>query len=264
MSDELDQLDAGALRREVAALRDALRKAEAQKNEALVRLASGFSHDINNYLTPVLAYAGMLREDLPAGHIAREYADEIQLAAEKSQQFIKLMQDVRAKGQYSSAAVLNQCVAEALAEIRPLVPTDVQLVERLAPDVKDVQGDATALRRILRELLTNSFTAMPAGGEVEVSTRMMHVAADTPVDGDLLPAGDYAVLSVRDQGGGMLPEVQARMYEPYYSTRERNHGRGLGLSLAYGLARKCSGHMRCETALGAGTTFEIFLHPLVR
>lgn len=262
MPDESGQQDADELRREIARLREALKKAEVQKNEALVRLASGFSHDINNYLTPVLAYAGMLREDLPAGHVAREYADEIQLAAEKTQQVIKLMQDVRAKGQYSSAVVLNQAVSEALRDARPLIPPDVQLVEKYSDGIRDVQGDGAALKRILRELINNSLTAMPVGGDLVVETRLVDVATPTPVDGDMLKPGRYAVLSVRDQGVGMNDEVQARMYEPYYTSRERNQAKGLGLSIVYGLTRKCSGFIRCTSQYGAGTTFEIFLLPI--
>ena len=247
------------LEREVHDLRERLRLADAQKTEALTRLAGGFSHDINNFLTPMLAYSGMIKDEVPQGHLAAEYALEIFEAAEKTQQFIKLMQDIRAKGQLGGVFSPNETAQLAIADVKPRLNGAIQVIENLAPDLPQAVGDVAAVRRVLRELLENSINAMPVGGDLIVTTTTAKLETETPMDGLIAPAGDYVTITVCDQGTGMSEDTLARMYEPYFTTKPRGQAKGLGLSIAHGLVVKCGGYIRCESAFGSGTTFEIFL-----
>lgn len=249
---------------EIARLREALQKAESHKREALMRLAAGFSHDVNNFLTPVLAYSTMIKEDLPPGHLAVEFADEIIQAADKAQQLIKLMQDVRAKGHLSGVMAVNDTVSSAIGEFRPQLAANIDLALQFDPAIGDAQGDGVAMRRALREIFDNAANSMPVGGSLTVSTRIADLAKLTPMDGDVAPPGRYYVVSVRDQGTGMSEDVRSSMYEPYFTTRPHGQAKGLGLSIARGLVRKCDGFLNCISAIGAGTTFEIYLSPLAR
>lgn len=246
---------------ELARARRLLQQAEAQKREALTRLAAGICHDVNNFLTPVLAYATMIKEDLPPGHPAIEFADEIIQAAEKSQEFMKLMQDIRAKGHISGGFDLNAAAASVVAGFQAGLPAGIQMSFHPDPAAAAASGDTGAIGRALRELLDNAVVAMPVGGTITVATACVQLDGETPMDNATAPAGRYLVLSVRDEGTGMTGDVRARMYDPYFSSKPNGQAKGLGLSLAAGLINKCNGFIRSTTALGAGTTFEIFLRP---
>ncbi len=262
MSAENDAQHIRTLEQELLRLRERLNYADAQKREALVGFAAGFSHDINNFLTPVLAYASMIKDDMPAGHPSMEYVQEIILAAEKIQQYIKLMQDIRAKGHFAGTIPLNETVAAALGEFRPQLPANIHLSAQHDPSAGAVMGDSAALARVVRTVLDNAVHAMPVGGDLTVAT--CHVRLDSPatMDGTSAPPGDYGVVSIRDQGTGMNEEVRARMYDPYFTANATGHAKGLGLAVAYGIIQKCGGHIRCTSALGAGTQIEIFLHSI--
>ena len=262
MSAGNDAQNVRTLEQELRRLGGQVRDADAQKREALVRFAAGFSHDINNFLTPVLAYSSMIKDDLPPGHPAIEYVQEIILAAEKMKQFIKLMQEFRAKGRYGGVIALNKTIMTAIEEFRPRVPANIHLSVQTDPALGDVQGDAAALTRAVCEFLDNAVHAMPVGGDLAVATRGIELNSEVSMDGTAAPPGAYAVVSIRDQGTGMNDDVRTRMYDPYFTGRTPGHSKGLGLSVAYGLIQKCDGHLRCTSALGAGTQIEILLHVL--
>jgi len=249
------------LESEIRMLKRLLRDADARKQEALVRLAAGICHDMNNFLTPVLAYSSMIKEDLPKGHPSAEFVDEIIQATEKSQTFMKMMQDVRGKGQFGGGFDMNAAVEAALNEIKPELPNTVQLTVELDTRAGEVTGERSVIARALRELVDNAVKAMPVGGTIAVATQLTQFEAETPMDGGMAPAGRYVALSVRDQGTGMSDDVRARLYEPYFSGRPPGHGKGLGLAVTKGLIAKCNGFIRCTTAIGAGTAFDIFLRP---
>lgn len=247
------------LEEENARLRIELREARQRKTEALFRLASGISHDINNHLTPVIAYTSMMREELPIAHPLQDYVQEIQGSAENTQKLLRLMQDVRAKGDFAGAVEANHSIAEAVAEFQGELPSGITLNMALDPATGVVRGDNLALRRALRVFFSNAVMAMPSGGSICVESSRRTIAGAEEADGAEIPPGDYAVVTVRDEGTGMDDHTRARLYEPYFTTRSDGESRGLGLALAYGLIRKCGGFLRCSSALGAGTTFEIFL-----
>ena len=175
------------------------------------------------------------------------------------QQLIKTMQEIRARGQFVGVADLNETIASAIAEFRAQLPSGIRLTTELNFSAGHVRGDTAGLRRIVRELLENAVNAMPAGGDLTVATGPVELKSETPMDGGTAPAENYAVITIRDQGTGMNETVRAHIYEPYFTVRPQGHAKGLGLAITAGLVRKCGGFIRCTTAFGQGTAFEIFL-----
>jgi signal transduction histidine kinase len=247
------------LEEENARLRGELREARQRKTEALFRLASGISHDINNHLTPVIAYSSMMREELSPSHPLQDYVQEIQSSAENTQKLLRLMQDIRAKGDFAGAVDVNHVIAEAVAESRNGLPPGIAIDMTLDPAAGVVRGDSLALRRVLLGFFKNAVMAMPGGGQIRVDSVARAITGAEEADGAEVPPGEYAIVTVCDQGSGMDERTRSRLYEPYFSTRADGESRGLGLALAYGLIRKCGGFLRCTSTLGAGTSFEIFL-----
>jgi two-component system, cell cycle sensor histidine kinase and response regulator CckA len=237
---------------EIARLREQLRNAQADKREAVMRFAAGFSHDMNNLLTPIMAYGFMIKEDLPPGDEAVEYIQEILDAADKTQLLIRTMQDVRAKGVVAGVMSVNDAVNTAVADFRGGLPPNITLTCTLDSGVTETRGEPTAMRRVLFELLKNAVTAMPSGGTISVST---HIEA-LPQD---LTLGDE--ITVRDMGIGLDAETQRHIYEPYFTHWPTGHAKGLGLAIAAGLVRKTGGYIRCTSAPAAGATFDVLLRP---
>lgn len=243
---------------EIERLRAELKRVREEKREAVMRFAAGFSHDMNNLLTPIMAYGSMIKEDLPPGHEAVEFIQEILDAAEKTQLLIRTMQDVRAKGIVTGATPVNEAAATAVAEFRKNLPAGVTLEFAPSASVTDTRGEPIALRRIVTELLKNAVTAMPQGGAISVTTRRETLAAETEISGDFMPAGNYFVIAVRDTGIGVPAEVLPHIFDPYYTKWPTGQAKGLGLAIAAGLARKFGGVIRCTSAPGA-TAFDVFL-----
>ena len=257
--DSTDQQRIAELEKEVSSLRGMVDAVSAVRRDSLMRFAAGFSHDVNNLLTPVIAYAMMIKEDAPPGHPVVEYAQEILDAGEKAQQLIKLIQDIRAKGTLSGSVDLNETVAAAAADLRSHLPSNIALTTRFDPAISSVRGEGQALSRAMKEIFDNAVLAMPAGGDIEVSTHIESLDEPATMEGDTVPAGRYGVISICDQGAGISADQLPKIFDPYFTGRPQGNSKGLGLAIAHGLVRKCGGGIRCTSSLGAGAKFEIFL-----
>lgn len=242
---------------DVAQLRARLRELEAklqqEKMDAVGRLAGGVSHDLNNLLTPILAYGNMLLEDLPPGSPSRDFAQEMVTAGDRLAAMTKTLQSLRVKPAPLASIDGAQAVRAGLAQIAPELGRDLELALDLDEGVQ-VGLEAGQLERITEALVRNARQAMPAGGKVSISLRAVAAPADAR-----LPEGDWAVLTVRDEGAGMTPDVREHMFEPYFTTRPKGLGKGLGLSSSYAAVRRAGGQMRARGELGAGTEIEVFL-----
>ena len=236
-----------------ARLRELEAKLQQEKMDAVGRLAGGVSHDLNNLLTPILAYGNMLLEDLPPGSPSRDFAQEMVTAGDRLAAMTKTLQSLRVKPAALTAVDAAQAVRSGLAQIAAELGREVDLALDLSEGVH-VGLEAGQLERITEALVRNARQAMPAGGKVSVSLR----AVASPAE-ERLPEGDWAVLSVRDEGSGMTPDVREHMFEPYFSTRPKGQGKGLGLSSSYAAVRRAGGQMRARSELGAGTEIQVFL-----
>ncbi len=231
-----------------------------QKMEAVGRLAGGIAHDFNNLLTVVIGGASLARSDVPAGSDAhRSLGDVLDASRRASALARQLLAFSRKDPAHPQVIDPARHVEAATSMMVRLLGEDIELRTDLA-DVGRVYADGGQLDQVLVNLIVNARDAMTGGGTIEISTRSERVTADAaraPWTG--ATPGDYAVLSVVDQGTGMTPEVQARAFEPYFSTKAAGRGTGLGLSSCYAIARAAGGAMVVSSQVGQGTRAELWL-----
>ncbi len=235
---------------------------EAQKFESLGVLAGGVAHDFNNLLTGVLANAEFALLDLPADSPARESIKEITHAAQRAADLARQMLTYSGRGQVSSTATdLNDVVREIRLLLRSSTSRKIDLLLRLEADLPLVHADATQVRQVLMNLVTNASDAIAdQPGLIEISTGVMEATRDYLDETYLAPAlaeGTYAYFEVQDNGPGMDEATVQRVFEPFFTTKFT--GRGLGMSSAVGLIRAGLGAVHLVSKPGKGTTFRVLL-----
>jgi PAS domain S-box-containing protein len=223
---------------------------QAQKMEAVGRLAAGIAHDFNNLLTVINGYAGMLLEDL--GECAPG-VPSVRAIREAGERAAGLTQQLLAFGRKQIAAPrlldLNAVVRGLGRMLRRLIGEDILLTEDLQPGLGRVRADPTQLQQAVLNLAVNARDAMPRGGRLSVVTR----------EAERDEGGRWVALAVTDTGCGMAEEVKAHLFEPFFTTKAPGQGTGLGLSTVYGIVKQSGGHVEVESQPGAGTTFTIYL-----
>jgi PAS domain S-box-containing protein len=239
---------------EQKSLEDQLR--QAQKLEAIGRLAGGVAHDFNNLLTVINGFAELILADAPAKSGIRDLAGHIRDAGRRAATLTRQLLAFSRK-QPPTAKLVD--VAAVVAGIRPLLSTlagdDVRLVTQLDP-VLPVKVDRAQLESAIMNLAVNARDAMPHGGTLTVSASLKIDPRNPPPD---CPPTRWVMLSVSDTGTGIPEEVRKHLFEPFFTTKEVGKGTGLGLSTVYGIVTTAGGSIRYETAVGAGTTFHIYL-----
>jgi len=251
-------VQASRLREEQANLREQLR--QAQKMEAIGRLAGGIAHDLNNMLTPIIGYVDMSRRRRRTAEELESYLERIGEAAEHSR---RLTWQLLAFGRKQLLRVkvlgLNDVVAGAHGMLARLIPEDVRISVDLDPKVGMVLADETQLQQIVMNLALNARDAMPHGGEMILRTYNESVAAADPAEKTSIASGRYSVLEVTDTGCGMDEATRARVFEPFFTTKGPGCGTGLGLSTVYGIARQHEGFVRVVSEPGSGASFFVYL-----
>src|SRR5262249_37608629 len=233
---------------------------EAQRMEAVGQLAGGVAHDFNNALTAILGYSDLLTEqigpDKPIGRDLKEIVDAAQHAASLTHQLLAFS---RKQAPKTTEIDMNRVVTVADAMLRRLLGERIVIATRLADDLHSVVANSTQLEQIVVNLSVNARDAMlPAGGTLTLGTRNVEVA-DGPLPHPDARPGAYAVLSVTDTGSGMTPDVQAKIFEAFFTTKEVGKGTGLGLAAVQGIVSQLGGFVLVHSELNVGTTFEIFL-----
>ena len=233
---------------------------QAQKMEAVGRLAGGIAHDFNNLLQVIRGYADMTIDELPESSPCREYMDGLRKAADRATELTSRLLAFGRKQVMAPVVIdLNQAIADMESMLRRLIGEDIELVTVLAAGVGRVRADQGQLEQVVLNLAVNARDAMPDGGKLTIKTAAVEFgAADRPAHGNL-PPGRYAAIVVSDSGSGMPLDVQAHAFEPFFTTKPRGKGTGLGLSSVYGIVRQSGGHVTFTSKVGAGTTFEIYL-----
>jgi signal transduction histidine kinase/ActR/RegA family two-component response regulator len=228
---------------------------QAQKMEAVGRLAGGVAHDFNNLLTVIIGCVEILREDSP-NRAASEELQEIDKAATRAAALThKLLAFSRKQIMQPRVINPNSVVAGMEELLRRLIGEDIQLVTVLGSAVGKVLADSNQIEQVIMNLVVNARDAMPKGGRIVIETRNISVGADFRS----LRPGAYVSVTVTDTGHGMEQQTAARVFEPFFTTKEIGKGTGLGLSTVYGIIEQSGGTVTVQSAPGAGATFRVYL-----
>jgi len=234
---------------------------QAQKMEAVGRLAGGVAHDFNNLLTAIKGNAGLLLGDLPSGSPWREDVEEIERAAQRASDLTRqLLAFSRRQVLQPRVVDLNAVIAETQRMLRRLIEEDVHIRVRLGPQAVRVKADPGQVEQVVLNLAVNARDAMQGGGVLTISTGHARVPPE-PRHGwpYYVAEGDYVRLDVEDTGSGIEPEVMQHLFEPFFTTKAAGKGTGLGLSTVYGIVKQSGGYVWAETVPGSGSRFVVLL-----
>ena len=244
-----------------AALLDSQRqRLQAQRLEAVGRLAGGIAHDFNNLLTIISGYADLALKQMDRHSAGRGGVEEIRKAGERAASLTRQLL-IFSRGQPARLEIvdLNQVVANFEKMLRRLIGEDIELVTNLASARVSVQVDVGQIEQIIMNLAVNARDAMPGGGRLTLETEVKELAENDTAAGAEAPRAKYGVLAVIDTGIGIDEQAESRLFEPFFTTKEVGKGTGLGLSVTYGIVKSYGGHVRVNSEPGKGSTFEVYL-----
>ena len=226
---------------------------QAQKMEAVGRLATGIAHDFNNIITVLFGYSEELIEDAPPDSRLRAAAIEVRRAADRASGLTQqLLAFSRRHESVAHAVDLNQVIAHMEDLVRRLLGPEIHLQFSLQPDLSTISADSQQIGQVLMNLVVNARDAMPRGGTLMIETANVDLGSEHV---DVIP-GPHVALSVTDSGLGMTAEVRDRLFEPFFTTK--GQGTGLGLSMVQGIVRQSGGHIIVDSQPNAGTTFRVY------
>lgn len=233
---------------------------QAQKMEAVGRLAGGIAHDFNNLLTAIKGFTGLLLLDFEERDPRRGFVAEIEAAATRASGLTRqLLAFSRRQVLKPEVLDLNTTVVEMEKMLRRLVGEDLRMTTSLAPDLGRVKADPGQIEQVVMNLVVNARDAMPHGGELEIRTSNATLTERDAQTHAYVQPGSFVLLEVRDTGVGMSRELQDRVFEPFFTTKEQGKGTGLGLSTVYGIVKQSGGYVWVESEPDRGTTFRVYL-----
>lgn len=232
---------------------------QAQKMEAIGTLAGGIAHDFNNVLSVILGYAELTQQNLPEQSDDRENLREVILAARRARDLIKqILAFSRQSEEEFQPIQLHLIVKEAFKLLRSSLPSSIEMQQSIRK-CRPTMGDPTQLYQVVMNLCTNASQAMSEkGGTLFLGLDEVDLNEDEAAERDLGSPGAYVKLTVKDSGNGISPAILDRIFEPYFTTKEKGKGTGLGLSVVHGIVKAHGGSIAVESRLGEGTGFFVF------
>jgi len=233
---------------------------QAQKMEAVGKLAGGIAHDFNNLLTAILGFAALAEEEQRPNTPIHEWIVQIRRSGEQA---ASLTRQLLAFGRRQTLQPvnldLNQVVDDIQKMLRRLIGENIELVVQLEPNLEVVRADRSQVQQVIMNLVVNAKDAMPHGGRITIRTKNVMSHHQGSSVGKDAPAGHYVALLVEDTGEGVEPAIRERIFEPFFTTKPLGRGTGLGLATVYGIVKQSKGDLQVQSTPGHGATFTVFL-----
>ncbi len=232
----------------------------AQKMEAIARLAGGVAHDFNNLLLVISGFAGLLQRQLRDDDPRLREVNAISQAADRASKLTRqLLAFGRKQVLQPQPLDINEVVKDIRRMLSRMLGEDITIEVDLASELACVEADPGQLEQVLLNLAVNARDAMPDGGRIRFSTRNIEIDEDMASTFDGLEPGNHVLLSIEDNGVGMDVATQSQVFEPFFSTKERDKGSGLGLSTVYGIVKQSGGDITLRSRVGRGTRIDVYL-----
>jgi PAS domain S-box-containing protein len=233
---------------------------QAQKMEALGKLAGGIAHDFNNLLTAILGFAALAEEDQRPNTPRHEWIVQIRHSGEQA---AALTRQLLAFGRRQTLQPvdldLNQVIDDIQKMLRRLIGENIEFVVQLEPNLEVVRADRSQVQQVIMNLVVNAKDAMPHGGRLTIRTKNVMSHHQSSAAGPDAPAEHYVALVVEDTGQGVEPAILERIFEPFFTTKPLGQGTGLGLATVYGIVKQSKGDLQVQSTPGHGATFTVFL-----
>jgi signal transduction histidine kinase len=243
---------------------EALRQSEeqlrqAQKLEAVGRLAAGVAHDFNNFLTAITGHSELLLRQMGADDPLRKSAEQIEKVAYMAATLTRqLLTFCRKQVIEPRVLELNMVIRDTERMLRLLIGDDIEFSTSLDPAAGHIKADPGQIEQIIMNLAVNARDAMPNGGKLTVTTAKIIRDKNHLTHLPGLDAGDYVMMAIADTGTGMNEHVKSHLFEPFFTTKPLGQGTGLGLATCFGIVKQNTGHIEVHSELGSGTTFELY------
>jgi two-component system cell cycle sensor histidine kinase/response regulator CckA len=232
---------------------------ETEKLSALGQLSSGLAHDFNNILAAIMGYVEMAMYEIPKTNIARQSLDQVLIASHRAKDLVRQILAFNRRSERVHKPILLSAIAkEVLSLIRASIPSTIKIVQHLELENSVIMADATQIHQVLMNLCTNAHHSMrESGGMLEITlTDLEQTEQDALKQPELIP-GTYLKLSVKDTGHGMDPQTVQKAFDPYFTTKEKEVGTGMGLAVVQGIVKNHSGTIRVKSEPGKGTVIDV-------
>lgn len=232
---------------------------QAQKMESIGRLAGGVAHDLNNLLSPILGYGEMLQEDLDGDSPYKSPLEEIVSAGERARDLVRQLLAFSRKQVLEFKPVdLNGVLSKFEQLLRRTIREDIAIDLVLAPSIPRIIGDSGQLEQVIMNLAVNAQDAMPDGGKLTIETMTVELDEDYAASKQSVEPGKYVMLGISDTGTGIKKGTIDQIFEPFFSTKAKEEGTGLGLSTVYGIVKQHGGNIWVYSEPGKGATFKVY------
>ncbi len=234
---------------------------QAQKMEAIGTLAGGIAHDFNNILTSLIGFTQIAMAELPRGHAAAGHLDHVLQAGLRARDLVaQILTFSRQSEQKAETTQLNVIIKEVTKLLRATIPANIEIRQKIATRDCFILADPIQIHQILMNLCTNAYQSIGHdNGWISISLEKVAIGPDDFQEVSDLTPGKYAHISVTDTGHGMASETLSKVFDPYFTTKKKGEGTGLGLAVVHGIVREHEGHITVYSEPGRGTSFNVYL-----